>query len=141
MNSLPTKFYRLSKEDLAEFQTVPVYSSLSNISVFPSWFNSLKELGYKIEEVCLEENIPFPRINQIKSKFGTLRFYYIDETHNIKLKKLVEEYHSIINNICECCGDKIKAEPYISSTKLVLSLCPVCAALDPNMVSLSSLYN
>ena len=139
--TLPLKFHRLSKEELADIQSVPVFSSLSNISVFPSWINSLKELGYKIETLCLEENIPFPRINQIKSKFGTLRFYYIDETRNENLKNLIEDYHSIINNICECCGDKTKAEPYISSTKLVLSLCPVCAALEPKMVSLSSLYN
>lgn len=95
---------RLEKEDIQKIQELNIYKTLDNIQISKGWLPKVLEMGKEIEVLCQEEKIPLPKIMQVKSKFGTLRFYYRDETNNQRLKDLINLWHCNIDHICEYCG-------------------------------------
>jgi hypothetical protein len=117
-------FYKLTKEELEELNQIKSFSGLKNIQIQKGWIDTLKELGNKIVLLCENENIDFPKINQIKSKFGTLRFYYHNDTKNQKLEELIKEYHSIFDNTCEICGRRDETvKTMITDNSFVITVC------------------
>ena len=74
------------------------------------WTDLIYELGKDITELCELTNCELPMIQQIKEKFGTLRFYY--NTLNSQYPKIVEKSISALVsqsesksvNVCEICG-------------------------------------
>lgn len=78
------------------------------------WFNLIKDLSIKIEKI-LEENAKRIKIpegeeifyfemfaEQVKEKFGTLRFYMSTETDEIT--NLIHEAEAASSQTCEDCG-------------------------------------
>ena len=98
------KFNNIKKEEIEELQKIELYKSLNNWGIQSGWIPKIKKVGLEIEQFCKENNIPLPRITQIKSKFGTLRFYYIDETKNEQLQDIIYLAEDEINKCCEICG-------------------------------------
>lgn len=74
------------------------------------WTNLIYELGKDITELCKLTNCELPMIQQIKEKFGTLRFYYntLNSNYPDVVKKSIRALVSIAEiksaNICEVCG-------------------------------------
>ncbi len=66
---------RLEKEDIQKIQELNIYKTLDNIQISKGWLPKVLEMGKEIEVLCQEEKISLPEIMQVKSKFGTLRFY------------------------------------------------------------------
>lgn len=65
------------------------------------WEKLLEEFFEELDKVELPENF---LINQIKSKFGTLRIY--TSTYNEATHKLISKYEKIAEKTCEYCGHK-----------------------------------
>ncbi len=82
------------------------------------WYNLVHELSIKIEAILNkhsesyklveDEEIEYNEIYavQVKEKYGTLRFYMSNETHEIS--DLIHEYESISSQTCESCGAPAK---------------------------------
>lgn len=117
-------FYRLTKEELSELNKIEAFKDLRNIQIQKGWIETLKELGIKISLLCEKEKIELPKINQIKSKFGTLRFYYHNKTNNEKLENLINEYHTIFDTTCEICGKRNETvKTMIADNSFVITVC------------------
>jgi hypothetical protein len=69
----------------------------------PGWYRLILDLDDKINSI--EPNY---KIDQIKEKFGGLRFYYdqlsIDEDNRERVAKLVDAAEEQAYTICEVCG-------------------------------------
>lgn len=70
-------------------------------SIGKGWLNLIVELDEKLAQIC-----PEYKIDQIKEKFGGLRFYVSDLGQNHEAGyKLINEAESESYNICELCGE------------------------------------
>ena len=68
----------------------------------PGWKNLIKELNSKMSELD-----PNYTIEQIKEKFGGLRYYFWSDSENSdKMFKLTIEYEDRSFKICEYCGSE-----------------------------------
>jgi hypothetical protein len=66
----------------------------------PGWQNLIKELDEKMSELD-----PNYTIEQIKEKFGGLRYYFYSDSDNAdKMYDLEDEYEEKSFKICEYCG-------------------------------------
>lgn len=101
----------LGENDLAEY---------AENHVGAGWVPLIEELGAAL--VALNPDIV---VEQIKEKFGTLRFYVRDATPAQKV--LVAEYQRYSGSICEMCGDPNKAETKAWNKWWIKTLCPSCA--------------
>ncbi len=87
----------------------PIFSDLSEkccMSLFgfecgDGWFELLKDLIEGIKEICESEKWDI-KVNQVKEKYGTLRFY-LDSTPEA-LSDLIEKYEKQSAHTCEECG-------------------------------------
>lgn len=76
------------------------------------WTNLIYELGKDITELCELTNCEIPMIQQIKTKFGTLRFYYnclnskYPEIVKKSISALVKDAGRKSANICEYYGKR-----------------------------------
>ncbi len=74
------------------------------------WTDLIYELGKDITELCELTNCELPIIQQVKTKFGTLRFYYntLNSQYPEIIKKSIRALVSIAEiksaEICEYCG-------------------------------------
>ena len=92
--------------------------TLFGIECEDGWFNLLDELLTKIEYLISEEDLFV--VNQIKEKWGGLRFYYYTDSPNSDaIEKLVDEYEKRSLNICEICGK----EGSVVETRGLWTLC------------------
>ena len=103
------------------------------------WFNLIWNLCQEIVDCYKEEERELDIfVDQVKEKYGGLRFYYhIDSegTNNIspneagfseRIEEIVSRYEEDSENVCEECGAEGRLRndrPYI------LTLCDACAAL------------
>lgn len=118
-------FKRLEKEDIQKIQELSIFKNLNNINFQKGWLLKVLEMGREIEVLCQKEKIPLPEVEQIKSKFGTLRFYFKDETNNQNLKHLSNKWHCDMSYFCEFCGS---SNAFIGKYKgKWISLCKKCS--------------
>ena len=74
------------------------------------WTNLVFQLGKDVTELCELTNCELPMIQQVKTKFGTLRFYcnMSNSIYPDVVKKSIRALVSIGEiksaEICECCG-------------------------------------
>lgn len=100
--------YKFNKSDYETIRTIPLFAK----TVFEcchGWFDILFDLGQKINAYCLENNLKLPKIQQVKEKFGTLRFYYIpsdDWSANDSdiIRSWVSKAEKATETTCEYCG-------------------------------------
>lgn len=93
----------LSAENRSALRTIPIYEK-TPLEFSDGWFKLIFDLGRKITDYCNYNKIEYPQINQIKEKFGTLRFYYYDSTKDEQIRKWVLDAESESEIICEDCG-------------------------------------
>jgi hypothetical protein len=67
------------------------------------WFGLLKECVSSIAEVCKRENLDGVFVDQVKEKFGALRFYVSAETEEIS--KIIDDAERESVLTCEACGE------------------------------------
>lgn len=96
------------------------------MGVGKGWEELVRELLQGIEDVLPEEHLF--KVNQIKEKFGGLRFYsfYPDlsaETQR-EVNRLIDLAESRSFGICEICGKPGESEPGGSRYGWIKTLCP-----------------
>jgi len=69
------------------------------------WFQLVRELDTKIAELC-----PDYVVDQVKEKFGGLRYYIglncdVDKTTSDKIYKMIREAEAKSETVCEICGN------------------------------------
>ena len=101
-------FYMIS-ENKDRLNELEIYKNIT-FEFNDGWTDLIYELGKDITELCELTNCELPMIQQIKEKFGTLRFYY--NTLNSQYPKIVEKSISALvrqaesksKRICAYCG-------------------------------------
>lgn len=86
--------------------------SLFGFECGDGWFDLLKDLITGIKEICESPQFNLPlniddqpleiKVDQVKEKYGTLRFYY--NSCNAFIDKLINEAEDASETICEDCG-------------------------------------
>lgn len=100
--------FHLSKEMREELKKIKIFNNCA-FEFDKGWYEIIYDLGMKIVSFCDHQNIKYPHIQQIKEKFGTLRFYYCWQ------EDVVQEYKDIVKDwvleaerlselTCESCG-------------------------------------
>jgi hypothetical protein len=100
----------LSDENEKKLNELEIFKDKVVFEFHDGWTDLIYELGKDITELCELTNCELPMIQQIKEKFGTLRFYY--NTLNSQYPKIVEKSISALVsqsesksvNVCEICG-------------------------------------
>lgn len=97
--------------------------SYTELDTMPQTWND--KFGEKIckelkKELIREGYLDQYRITQIKSKYGSLRWY--DNGHTRKMGKIIDKYTYLSTKICEECGKRAT----ITTTGLVSHLCKKC---------------
>lgn len=67
------------------------------------WFMILDNLCSSIYYYCKHKKIDFPKVVQVKEKFGTLRFY--TNGHDDTIDKLISFAEAMTTSTCEVCGN------------------------------------
>ena len=73
---------------------------LKYIECESGWYDLIEELHNKL--LTIDPNY---RIDQIKEKFGLLRYYFTTENSYDEMNKIVDEYEAYSGQVCEFCGD------------------------------------
>jgi hypothetical protein len=96
----------------------PLFKDLSDLSCMKlfgfecgdGWFNLLKDLIEELKVICEAETTPLedgedfsPVVNQVKEKFGTLRFYISSTTQN--MRDAIDKAEARSEETCEKCGN------------------------------------
>lgn len=100
----------LNDENVNKLNELELFKDKVAFEFHDGWTDLIYELGKDITELCELTNCELPMIQQIKEKFGTLRFYY--NTLNSQYPKIVEKSISALvrqaesksTNVCEICG-------------------------------------
>ena len=89
----------------------------------PGWKSLIKELDSKLSELD-----PNYRIEQVKEKFGGLRYYIFSDSENTdKMYDLEVEYERKSFKICEYCGSK---EDVTTEGSWLKTFCKNCRTSD-----------
>ena len=90
--------WNLSQIQREALRELPIFTERVMFECKQGWYNLIYDLGSKISGYCIHNNIPIPAINQIKEKFGTLRFYYLfkgkEQIDKIKLIAKIKPYEN-----------------------------------------------
>ncbi len=78
-----------------------LFSELSCFECEDGWFELIKELSQKINDIIVAKNLDC-YVSQVKEKFGTLRYYMSSETDEIS--DLITQYENKSRETCESCG-------------------------------------
>jgi len=82
----------------------PYPYNMFGIECGDGWYDLLSKLCTKIDKELKKEKIDDFSVNQIKDKFGGLRFYVSQANENIH--DLIQEAENKSYKICEMCGKK-----------------------------------
>ncbi|MCG3704326.1 hypothetical protein L5F68_08265 [Aliarcobacter butzleri] len=101
---------RLNEDNRTKLNELEIFKKVP-FEFKDGWTDLIYELGKDIEDLCKLANCELPLIQQIKEKFGTLRFYY--NTLNLQYPPIVEKSISALVSIaeiksaeiCEYCGN------------------------------------
>lgn len=101
--------FHLTSEMREELKKIKIYERIP-FEFNRGWYEIIYDLGIKIVALCDQEKIQYPHIQQIKEKFGTLRFYYCwQQEVSDEIKQLVGSWVSnavgASENTCESCGE------------------------------------
>ena len=108
----------MTKQEL--FDKYPVLLGDVFLDVGPGWLPMIDELCSKLKETGLDV-----KAQQVKEKFGGLRFYTNNESE--PLDKLVTYYENKSYHICDTCG----SEEHIGYTSgWMRTLCKSCVPLE-----------
>lgn len=96
-------------ENREKLKSLEIYKKVA-FEFKDGWTKLVYDLGKDIEDLCKLTNCGLPKIQQIKEKFGTLRFYY--NTLNSQYSEIVEKSIRALvfqaemksSNTCEVCG-------------------------------------
>ena len=78
----------MKTENIEKLNSLEIYQKVA-FEFKDGWNGLVYELGKDIEDLCKLANCELPLIQQIKEKFGTLRFYY--NTLNSQYPKIIEK--------------------------------------------------
>ena len=100
----------LSEDNKSKLKSLEIYKDKKHFQFSNGWTDLVYNLGKDIEDLCKLTNCELPLIQQIKEKFGTLRFYY--NTLNSQYPQIVEKSIRALvfqaeiksSNTCEICG-------------------------------------
>ncbi|MFW2352412.1 hypothetical protein [Aliarcobacter butzleri] len=100
----------LNDENENKLNELEIFKNKVVFEFHDGWTDLIYQLGKDITELCELTNCELPYIQQIKTKFGTLRFYY--NTLNSQYPEIVEKsIRALVSiaeiksaNICEVCG-------------------------------------
>ena len=100
----------ISEDNKVKLKSLEIYKDKKHFKFSNGWVDLAFELGKDIEDLCKLANCELPLIQQIKEKFGTLRFYY--NTLNSQYPKIIEKSIRALvlqaenrsSTICEICG-------------------------------------
>ena len=96
--------YRLTTESREALQTLPIYKKIG-FEFNEGWFELIFDLGQKITDFCQENDLELPHPQQIKEKFGTLRFYCsIPEDKDEQIRNWIRAAEDKSDTTCEACG-------------------------------------
>ena len=65
------------------------------------WFQLIWDLSLDLEQIAKEEEVDL-YVSQVKSKYGTLRYYMGAETE--RMSAVIDKYEELSAHICELCG-------------------------------------
>ncbi len=99
----------MKEENKEKLKSLEIYQKVI-FEFKDGWTNLVYDLGKDIEDLCKLTNCELLLIQQIKEKFGTLRFYY--NTLNSQYPKIIEQSIRALvlqaenrsSTICEICG-------------------------------------
>ena len=100
----------LNDENVNKLNDLELFKDKVAFEFHDGWTDLIYELGKDITELCELTNCELPMIQQIKEKFGTLRFYYntlnsqYPEIVEKSINALVRQAESKSANVCEICG-------------------------------------
>lgn len=100
----------LNDENVNKLNDLELFKDKVAFEFHDGWTDLIYELGKDITELCELTNCELPMIQQIKEKFGTLRFYYntlnsqYPEIVEKSINALVRQAESKSTNVCEICG-------------------------------------
>ena len=84
---------------------LPEYSAMSfGFECGDGWYNLIDDLCHCIESHVNSRKLPPVVVDQVKEKFGALRFYVTGSDDTIEGMIWMAEYMS--TRICETCGEK-----------------------------------
>lgn len=100
----------LRSENINKLNELEIFKNKVAFEFKDGWTSLIYELGNDIAKLCELTNCKLPHIQQIKTKLGTLRFYY--DTSNFEYPKVVEKSIRLLvfeaenksSRICEECG-------------------------------------
>lgn len=86
-------------------QKVPMMTSINNVG--EGWHPLIKELEDKLNDID-----PDFQLQQVKEKFGTLRYYAQCDKGGVNFHKLISEAEEKSGTICEMCGEPAETHSY-----------------------------
>ena len=95
---------RLKPEHRESLKSLPLFKDVL-FEFRDGWYELIYDLGRKITDYCTDNNIELPKILQIKEKFGSLRFYYVDNTEDLYIRDWVRDAEKMSEELCEVCGE------------------------------------
>lgn len=102
----------LNQENRDKLNQLEIFKDKVDFQFHDGWTDLIYKLGINITELCNLTNCELPHMQQIKTKFGTLRFYC--NTLNSEYPKVVEKCINLLvksaqnksSTMCEYCGKK-----------------------------------
>lgn len=121
LDILPIEFPKLFKPNTAMMWTKVFYFECED-----GWYDLIRELCEALNKLDLPSTFC---VEQIKEKFGTLRFYVTESTNEGYV--LIEEAQNLSAHICEYCGsiDDVK----LRGGGWLKTLCRKCYNSDKNV--------
>lgn len=91
------------------------------LDVPDSWYKLLDKLCSKIQKLVDSTEVDQVHADQVKEKFGTLRFYV--DNYNPRIDFIIDEAERESSETCACCGSKDKVK---ASKGWIAYLCQYC---------------
>lgn len=130
-------FKLISRIETKELQKIDIFKDVEYITIQVGWLETLKELGLDLQNYCIDNNIPYPKISDIKTKYGKLRVYH-DKIDNKDLILQLQKWYDKLNNTCEHCASNEGVKTIIRG-RYILTLCK--NHLEENDVNYDVMFN
>ena len=101
-----------------------LYRNTISFDCQDGWFDLIANLSYKLEKLIAEQEAKYPDAEikmyaeQVKEKFGALRFYMSSATND--MFNLIDEAECLSSKTCDLCGKEGKMN---NNTGWIRTLC------------------